>query len=295
MKTKTIEGKNVILLCLLAMLLIAGCSDDENEEFATNELDSLLWEVKGNGIKKSYLYGTIHVICSEDFSITEITRQKLESSKQIAFEIDFDNPREFNLLIQDNSKLPVGITLDSLLTTEEYATVENFFKECPEIDEEKIRETKPEILIQQKLLCDCNVKSYEVEFLQLAIEKNKEIFGLETIKEAETVANKAQKIPYETQAQNLLETIENFEIVRQELNSLIEDYKNRSLAGIYASTRSEGDEFIIDQRNENWIPDIELIASKKSTFFAFGAAHLGGEKGVINLLRQKGYTVEVAR
>jgi uncharacterized protein len=33
------------------------------------------------------------------------------------------------------------------------------------------------------------------------------------------------------------------------------------------------------------------ICPKKSTFFAVGAAHLAGEKGIINLLRRKGYTV----
>lgn len=31
---------------------------------------------------------------------------------------------------------------------------------------------------------------------------------------------------------------------------------------------------------------------KESTFFAVGAAHLGGEIGIIHLLRKAGYTVK---
>jgi uncharacterized protein YbaP (TraB family) len=34
------------------------------------------------------------------------------------------------------------------------------------------------------------------------------------------------------------------------------------------------------------------MAKKESTFFAVGAGHLGGDQGVISLLRKKGYTVK---
>jgi uncharacterized protein YbaP (TraB family) len=35
--------------------------------------------------------------------------------------------------------------------------------------------------------------------------------------------------------------------------------------------------------------------NKRSMFFAVGAGHLCGEKGVIHLLREAGYTVEAVR
>ena len=37
---------------------------------------------------------------------------------------------------------------------------------------------------------------------------------------------------------------------------------------------------------------IEGLIKKQATFIAVGAAHLGGEKGVLNLLKLKGYTIE---
>ncbi|MEZ5495489.1 MAG: TraB/GumN family protein [Gammaproteobacteria bacterium] len=47
-------------------------------------------------------------------------------------------------------------------------------------------------------------------------------------------------------------------------------------------------EFLITSIDEK-IPE---IAKQQVTLFAFGAGHLGGDVGVINLLREKGYTVE---
>ncbi|MEM9931704.1 MAG: TraB/GumN family protein, partial [Bacteroidota bacterium] len=49
------------------------------------------------------------------------------------------------------------------------------------------------------------------------------------------------------------------------------------------------------KRNENWIP--QILAKIKDTeaqtkLFAVGAGHLGGEKGVIALLRKEGLKVE---
>jgi uncharacterized protein YbaP (TraB family) len=37
---------------------------------------------------------------------------------------------------------------------------------------------------------------------------------------------------------------------------------------------------------------MEKLMMENSTFIAVGAAHLVGEKGVISLLRQKGYTLK---
>jgi uncharacterized protein len=48
---------------------------------------------------------------------------------------------------------------------------------------------------------------------------------------------------------------------------------------------------LIDERNLLWIPRIINRIHHKSVFYGVGASHLGGELGLINLLRKKGYTV----
>jgi uncharacterized protein YbaP (TraB family) len=50
-------------------------------------------------------------------------------------------------------------------------------------------------------------------------------------------------------------------------------------------------DLMLTQRNMNWIPLIGEMAKEEPCFIAVGAAHLGGDLGVINLLRREGYTV----
>ncbi|HWA17480.1 MAG TPA: TraB/GumN family protein, partial [Devosia sp.] len=62
-------------------------------------------------------------------------------------------------------------------------------------------------------------------------------------------------------------------------------------------TESEGDDAedldrILYDRNANWIPAIEaLLANNEQDLIVVGAAHLAGERSVLDLLEQAGYTV----
>jgi uncharacterized protein YbaP (TraB family) len=49
--------------------------------------------------------------------------------------------------------------------------------------------------------------------------------------------------------------------------------------------------FILDERNNLWIKQLPSLIKNKSSFIAVGAAHLGGDKGLINQLRNLNYTV----
>ena len=54
----------------------------------------------------------------------------------------------------------------------------------------------------------------------------------------------------------------------------------------------EEDDQLIYSRNANWIKFMPQIMKDKPTFFAVGAGHLPGDKGVLQLLRNAGYTIE---
>jgi uncharacterized protein YbaP (TraB family) len=51
-------------------------------------------------------------------------------------------------------------------------------------------------------------------------------------------------------------------------------------------------DLLLYRRNENWIPVMSRMMREKPTFFAVGAGHLGGDRGVVALLRKAGYKVE---
>ena len=46
------------------------------------------------------------------------------------------------------------------------------------------------------------------------------------------------------------------------------------------------------ERNTNWVKVMPEIMKEAPTFFAVGAAHLCGDKGVLRLLEKEGYKIE---
>ncbi|MGR3635315.1 MAG: TraB/GumN family protein [Shimia sp.] len=54
------------------------------------------------------------------------------------------------------------------------------------------------------------------------------------------------------------------------------------------------DKYILDERNKNWMPRI-LSRKEKRIMVAVGAAHLPGKYGVLNLLKNKGYTLTMVK
>ncbi|MBA3911348.1 MAG: TraB/GumN family protein [Rhodobacter sp.] len=51
------------------------------------------------------------------------------------------------------------------------------------------------------------------------------------------------------------------------------------------------EEVLIATRNRSWVPVLRNAAAKGPVFAAFGALHLSGEAGVLNLLASEGYTL----
>lgn len=52
------------------------------------------------------------------------------------------------------------------------------------------------------------------------------------------------------------------------------------------------EELVSSSRNRAWIPVLTEAAAQGPVFTAFGALHLSGEDGVLNLLRKEGFTLE---
>jgi len=71
------------------------------------------------------------------------------------------------------------------------------------------------------------------------------------------------------------------------INELMDKYMSDEYA--------EFKEQLLLKRNKNWIPDIEKLTGKNSSFIAVGAGHLPGKDGLIDLLQQAGYKVKAIK
>jgi uncharacterized protein YbaP (TraB family) len=254
---------------------------------------SLLWEINGNGLQKpSYMFGTFHIMCKPDFSVTEVLENKIKSSQQFYGEIDLD---QSNLRADMMTKMIMqGQTIQSLMGDSDYARVSVKFQAITGMPMSMLNNFKP--FFGMSLLAinsvDCNETIQpETEFVSIAKKNNIPILGLETIDDQ---LNAIDKEPLDSQINDLKKAILNFDSVKNGMSQFKEIYKRRDIDTLYSFIKSSGisEDFsveMINKRNANWIPLIQKAITEKPTFFAVGAGHLGGPEGVISLLRKKGY------
>ena len=269
--------------------------------YGQKEEKSLLYEISGNGISKpSYLYGTIHIICKNDFVMTEATKQKFSETQQVYLELDMDDPKMMPKMMK-SMYMTDGSTLKTLISEADYQKVSQFFKDSLKTNIGMLDKMKPFVLSSMTIpkLIACPSQSYEETFLKMAQKDNKEVLGLETVEEQ---FDALDKMGMKKQADLMLvKMIENWNDGKQELKQLIKDYKNQDVEAMYEDmTKSKTmdtqfEEDLLVSRNKNWISKIQKIIKEKSTFFAVGAGHLGGKKGVITLLRNEGFTVKAVK
>lgn len=286
-KTNTTMNKIVKNLSTLALAFFATLSVNAQNE------SSLLWEIKGNGLENSsYVFGTIHMICEEDYIMTAVIENTLKNVDAYYAELDFSNMEN---MVEMQKALQANEPLSKRLSTEEYATLKKLLNETFGMDilhfENLSDAAIASTLTFKSFPCDSH-KMYEMELLQMALSSKKEMGGLETVQsQLEVMSNSFNP-------KAIIKLLEDFQQLKYEsTNKMVELYKSQDIEGLlnFMNEASYMDEktadMMLHSRNHNWIEIMPDIMKNKSTFFAVGAAHLGGETGVIALLKQKGYTV----
>lgn len=264
---------------------------------AQNLEKSLLWKISGNGFKEaSYLYGTIHITC--DATLPQKALKALAETHQLYLELDMDDPSLQQSMMQ-GMMMKDGKTMSSLVSAEDFKIVDEFLTKQLGYSAQMLNTFKPfmvSAMLYPKMI-NCEMQSVEGNLMTVTKEQKEEVFGLESIAEQMKVFD---AIPYEVQMKELVKTAKNnLEKDKQEMQLFLNIYKSEDINAMYAATQeseneitSKFEEILLSNRNKNWIPIIEKVAKEKATFFGVGAGHLGGEMGVIQLLRKKGYKVE---
>jgi uncharacterized protein len=269
--------------------------------YGQKEDKSLLYEISGNGLAQpSYVYGTIHIICKDDFVMNEATKQKFSEAQQVYLELDMDDPKMMPEMMK-SMYMTDGSTLKTLLSEADYQKVSQFFKDSLKTDIGMMDKMKPFVLSSMTIpkLIACPSQSYEETFVKMAKNENEEVLGLETVQEQ---FGALDKMGMKKQADLMLvKMIENWDDGKREMKQMIADYKNQDVEALVEDMAksktmdAEFEEDLLANRNQNWIPKIQKITKEKPTFFAVGAGHLGGKKGVIALLRESGFTVKAIK
>ncbi|MDP1843601.1 MAG: TraB/GumN family protein [Sediminibacterium sp.] len=256
---------------------------------------SLLWEITGKNLKQpSYLFGTFHLLCESDFSVTPILKEKISSSKQFFGEIDLskDNWQQEAMMLM----ILKGSTLEQLMDSADYTKAKIKFKEITGMELSLFNNFKPFMAMSLLALgtLDCPSKIQpETEFLKIAQENHIPSLGLETIADQMAAIDEQ---PIREQIRSFKESLFNYDSVKQGMQQMLLLYKKKNIDSLYAYIKANGgnDDFetaLLTNRNKRWMPVILKAMENKKCFFAVGAGHLAGNNGIINLLKEEGYTV----
>lgn len=139
-------------------------------------------------------------------------------------------------------------------------------------------------------------KQLDITIQQMAAEKGKENGGLET---ARSQIDKLFGTPISKQADDLMQLVRNDDKASELARKMAQAYLNQDIDTLWTIATDPavgGDEADIERlifsRNRAWVDEMPALMAQKPILFVVGAGHLPSDQGVINLLRQAGYTVE---
>ncbi len=301
------------VVMFLAVLFLSFPKAVSAQQSSCDTLEhALLWRITHTDLADtSYLFGTIHLIGQEDFFWPEGFEQAFAKSKEVVFEINMDEMTSPLILLNmmTNMTMEGDTLLSDLLSEEDYALLGERMKAMG-MPVSMINSLKPIFVTFLLMGEEAELKgmedemqqmtSYEMELYARAKEQHKKIGGLET---ADFQMSLFDRVPYHRQADMLSEMLHEHEISQKKeesaLAGLINLYKQQDVNQL-AKQSLEADPLLQDfgnvfivERNKNWIPIMRQLMEKEGTvFFAVGAGHLGGQEGVICLLRAEGFRVE---
>jgi uncharacterized protein YbaP (TraB family) len=253
---------------------------------------SLFWEISGNGLtKNSYLYGTMHVNDKISFHLSDSFFKNLLSSDIVANE---SNPETWG-------------DLNDLMKNNDFNSYKKFYTEFYLFPTTK--ENIQTIFINDNAKYFRNMLSgaegdqadfqedtvLDMFIFQTGKKYKKKIVGLEDAKESmlsilQIIDEDAK--PKEENKLALVKILKN----RNPQEVLKEFYREKDiimLDSVYKLIFSKkAHDALIVNRNKIMTKSIDSIVKTGSLFSAVGAAHLAGNDGIIELLRQKGYTVK---
>lgn len=254
----------------------------------------LLYRISGKDLKQdSYLFGTIHIMPKDNFQVSPQVMDAIKTSSTIAMEIDMNISLSDQMELIKLSTLPEGKTLKDFMTDTAYGKLKSYCMDSVGWNEAKFNRfsiLKPiffsSLVLQEKM---GKQKSFEEEFKKIGKKQGKRLMGLETMKyQMETMDRISieNQVKYLDSLSSMAEFNELFALYQKEDISALHAYISRETASI-----PDFNHWFLDVRNTNWIPVIEKQIAAEPTFIAVGAGHLGGPAGVIELLRNQGYTV----
>lgn len=281
-------------LGLIFLIFLLGTANAQKK--LVDKYPSLLWEITGNGLTRpSYLFGTMHVSNKLAFHLSDSFYLALKNVDEVALEL---NPEVWQGQMARLDRLKENYSSFVQQPGNDFIT-ENSFRLRNYVDEltEALR-TEPSVVNNLLYRSYKTREDFEEDtFLDMYIyqtgrKMGKRAAGVENYYEAEKLVLEA----YGAMAKEKKK--KNIDLDGENMRDLSEKVQNAyrrgdldmmdSLDNLMERSDAFREKFLF-KRNEIQANSIDSIIRKASLFAGVGAAHLPGNRGVIELLRKKGY------
>lgn len=292
-----INRKTILFFMIACWFLIIGST-----QILAGPGSQTLWKISKDG-NFSYILGSVHFLKKENYPLPQKIYAAFDECDALVLEADLDSLKmpETASKMMHISMLPDNRLFKDVVSQETFEQVSSHLAGLG-LNIQLMPRSKPWFLAltitaleAQKMGMDATL-GLDNHFAQKANEKEYPILGLETIAFQMGLFD---NLPIKTQISFLLKTLDDAKDAEVTMGKMLAAWENGEegklqelLSGGFEGFPELYNKLLI-ARNENWVPQIEkLILSDKKYFIVVGAGHLVGKKGVIELLKKRGYSIK---
>ena len=276
-------NKNLCYSVLSALLFLVAPAVQAQKKSYPN---TLLWRISGNGLQKpSFLFGTMHLEDRRLFMFGDSLYTCLEKAEGFAMEVDPDSA--MIAMFKAMNEPDTSALLKDVLTKKQLNRVSKPLQKRYGITADKITRKQAWMYAYDRMKTrksDDMQTAVDTYLYNLAKRQGKWVGGIEDVEDQLNLVEEfgtgfdATGGSDKKQVEKLIDIY-----LAQDLNAIT--------TWINAMDADTKDELLIN-RNFKMAYRMDSMSHVRSNFFAVGAAHLPGQNGLIELLQQKGFTVE---
>ncbi len=262
---------------------------------------SSVWLATKNG-NTVYLGGTIHMLRADDYPLPPEFETAYAEADSLYFEIDIDqmNDPVAQLGMLQRLMYTDGRTLQTVLNNEAYSTLTDYVAKfgMPML---MLQNMKPGMLMSTLELLEFQTRGFtpdgvDMHFHQRAKADGKTIEAFETVDEQ---IGFIENMGEGEESEYVLLSLRDLEKIDDDIESMVSIWRNGEADDLVELFVEDMEETIpgvyqtlLLDRNNKWMPTIEAMFNDSDTeFILVGVAHLVGEDGLVQHLRNRGYQV----
>ena len=276
----------------------------------------LMYKISGNELEKpSYVVGTHRLAPAAMAQLINGISDALNGTDQMYGELNVDvATADASQTVKEATTIADGKTIQQLLSADELKRFNAFLMKTQEQDlrnrmlAAKIEKKTPAALTREMKiwLYLANhrgtfdpMSQIDAYFVQLAQKNNMPMFGMETVEEYANAVYKA--VPENRQKEQMMCLVDNQQFYQKQMDNVLNGYMmqnmntieqalNEKIGGKCDATSEEMK--ACQERLARWAQKMPEIMKGAPTLFVIGIEKLPGENGILQLLRNAGYTVE---